>query len=462
MLEFKNPNSKIIRKLKVLDVERNELGELSRLYVEDKILDDIEQKELTQINKENLKKIITTMINKEFMTPYKYAQILLYKLLGEIENFYTEDVDLPITDQALCYWELADDYLGAVNQVGNKLVFNPEIYDVTFGLRLEVNYQGNIVYGYVTSTLLGRGTSGFNNAEDVVLELVKNIPSYLDKDYKLPVLEGATWSIVGENEEDALIEDNTLKISKSKNVGDGRITLRAEYKKGNDTASVDMYITVVKPYFFDTFNYEFERTKGLQTEMRFNIESNDNKLLFVDVTGPRSMFYITRENNNSSKVEILIKDKDILYNAKKYGTEEFTITINIYSNSNKQTLYGTENVVISYYYGPAFTMDKTEKDIHEIDDHGYAIFNIYNESDGVLNPIVSKTNECLNVNIMNTNEGNLILEVLPISEKMNGDPGSINEYKFEITIYSDIDYKNILGIVEYVIYYIFAPADPID
>lgn len=462
MLEFKNPNSKIIRQLKVLDVERNELGELSRLYVEDKISDDFNQKELIKINKENLKQIITTMINKEFMLPYGYAQILLYELLGKIENFYTEDVELPITDQASCYWALADDYLGAVRQEGNKLIFNPEIYDVTFGLRLEVNYQGNIVYGYVNSTLLGRGVSGIDSAEDVLYELIKNIPSYLEKDYNLPVLSGATYSIVGENEADAIIENNTIKISKLEGEGDGRITLRVEYKRGNDTASIDMYITVEKQYSFESFNYEFERSKGSQSEINFNIESNNNKPLYVEVTGDRSKFTISRKNNNSSNVEISINDKDTLYNSNKYGTEEFVITVNIYSNNQKLTLYGTENVIISYYYGPAYTLDKTEEIIQENDDNGYAIFNIYSETGEAIYANVSKPNELFNIDIFNSDEEYLILVVSVDADKMNSNSGSVNEYNFEVTIYSDNEYKNILGTVEYTINYIFSPTDPID
>ena len=231
MLEFKNPDEvvKLKRKLKVLDVERNELGELSRLYVEDSIFNDAELNKLIPINKENMDRIVRMIIYPEFKSARQMVEIYAQELKKQIKSEYIEDTDLPVTDKALCLWAINNDYLGAITTEGNRLVVNPEIYDIEFELKLEVIYKGYTAYRLVKSILKGYGTEGFTNPEDVVLELVKNIPSYLDKDYKLPVLEGATWSIVGENENDVVIEDNTIKISKLKNVGDGRITLKAEY-----------------------------------------------------------------------------------------------------------------------------------------------------------------------------------------------------------------------------------------
>ena len=252
MLEFKNPeeNIKLKRKLKVLDVERNPNGELRKLYVGDTILEDDTTENLIQLNKENLEKIITTMIHKEYLPPYGVAQLILLELINQIKPIYTSNEDLPVTNVAFCNWELAGDYQGAVLVQGNRLVFNREIYDIEFELQIEVIYEDVHLYKTVKSTLKGLGANSFTNPEDVVYELVKNIPSYLEKDYKLPVLENATWSLVGD-EDDAVIEDNLLKIIKQKSVGDNRITLRVEYVKGVSVASAEMYITIGRLYLFD-------------------------------------------------------------------------------------------------------------------------------------------------------------------------------------------------------------------
>ena len=87
MLEFKNPeeNIKLKRKLKVLDVERDQTGELSKLYVGDTILEDNTAENLIQLNKENLEKIITTMIHKEYLPPYGVAQLILLELTNQIK-----------------------------------------------------------------------------------------------------------------------------------------------------------------------------------------------------------------------------------------------------------------------------------------------------------------------------------------------------------------------------------------
>ena len=464
MLEFKNPDEvvKLKRKLKVLDVERNELGELSRLYVEDSIFNDAELNKLIPINKENMDRIVRMIIYPEFKSARQMVEIYAQELKKQIKSEYIGDTDLPVTDKALFLWAINNDYLGAITTEGNRLVVNPEIYDIEFELKLEVIYKGYTAYRLVKSILKGYGTEGFTNPEDVVLELVKNIPSYLDKDYKLPVLEGATWSIVGENENDVVIEDNTIKISKLKNVGDGRIILKAEYMMGEDTASVEMYITVVKPYFFDTFNYEMERVMGNYQKLNINIESNNNKPLYVVAKDPTKSFSISHDRNNSNKVTVNITEESSLHDLSKYGTEEFVITFDIYTDSTKQYLYGSEQVIISYYYGPAYTLDRTEEIMQENDDNGYAIFNIYSETGEAIYANVSIPNEFFNVDIFNTDEGDLILVVSAKEDKINGDPGSSNEYNFELKIYSDEECKNSLGTVEYTINYIFSPTDPLD
>ncbi|MBQ8292403.1 MAG: hypothetical protein IJX78_01195 [Bacilli bacterium] len=460
MLEFKNPSSNIKRKLKILDIEKNLSGEISKLYVEDTIENNDEQ--LIRIDEDNLKSIITNMANKEFMLPYAYAQVLLYEMLKQVKTFYTEDSNLPSTDQASCYWELIDDYVGAVKIEGNKLVFNREIYDVEFGLRLELTYEGNTVYGYVKSTLKGRGTAEFTDPNDLIYELVKNVPSYLENDYKLPTVECVTWTLVGENEQDVVLEDNYLNITNLKNDGDGRIELKVECKLNNQTAVQTMYITIDATYFFDSFNYELERTVGEESTLSINLEAKNNKTLYVEARHYTDNFSIIHKNNNSSQIEVLLKDTENLYNAAKCGSEEFVITFNIYSNEEKYTLYGTEYVTVKYIYGLPYYVESTEADLIGIPNQSDKVsFFIKNLIPNTIYPVLTKDNENLNINIYETLDGDINIEVTD-KEEIIDTSGSVLEYKFEVTLYSDSAHTNSLGTIEYTVYYTCASTDPID
>ena len=464
MLEFKNPeeNIKLKRKLKVLDVERDQNGELRKLYVGDTILEDDTTENLIQLNKENLEKIITTMIHKEYLPPYGVAQLILLELINQIKPIYTSDTDLPVTSMAFCNWELAGDYQGVVLVQGNRLVFNREIYDIEFELQIEVIYEDVHLYKTVKSTLKGLGANSFTNPEDVVYELVKNIPSYLEKDYKLPVLENATWSLVGD-EDDAVIEDNLLKIIKQKSVGDNRITLRVEYVKGVSVASAEMYITIGRLYLFDKFNILMERKEGQKSNVFINIESNNNQPLYIVTRGEKENFNIKCENNYTKQFLVEIEDKSSLYNLEKYGTEDFIIIFDIYTDNSKQYLYGTEEVIISYRYGPDYIVGETEAYLIDTDNQLDTVsFLIENMLEVPLYAKIEEDNEYLDINIYENSNGDIEIDVTEKANLNDNYFGPQIDLKFKVGIYLDSNFEKKSGIVEFIVNYIPTSTDPID
>lgn len=459
MLEFKNREvtNGIKRKLQVLDIERDDTGEIKRLFVKDNILEEECIEEGTKLNAENLNKIINFLIDKEFLSAEEFTVILANILIGEIKSSYSASFVLPSVDFAICNWTLCDDYLDLIKIDKYNANINRELADAEVEIKLEVIYKGFLVSRTTSTVIKGRGLSEFDDPEEAIRELVTRVPSYLEDDYELPVANGITWELVDPNENEVRLEDNKLILLN--NEGDDVAELMVTCDLGSKVGSALMRFVLGKKYKFLTENITINQVLGLPQTRYLEIYSPSNKTLFIEVTGGLENFDATVYGNNTSSTSVEITEKEGLNSLEKSGSDNFDLTLKIYSDNKKTVLYGEEKVTITYNYA-LFAADTTEAYWNQ--DIKYSNFNIRNIGGNSLYAKVTSCDPDLYVTVRNNVDSSISVIASYDYSYINGLPDVTVTYRFNVSLYSDSNYSKLLGTIGYAIHYTFSSTNPID
>lgn len=461
MLEFKNRevNAGIKRKLKVLNVERDDNGEIKRLFVQDNILKEECLEEGTKIKAQNLNKIIQNMIEKEIMTAQAFTERLVETLIAEIKNSYSDNFVLPNVDIAICNWMLCDDYLDLIKIDKYNANINREIADAHVEMKLEVVYKGCYASKTCSTIIKGRGVSEFDDPNEAIRELVRRVPSYLTENYVLPTIPEITWSLVDPNENDVVLQDNKLIILN--NSGDDVAELIVTCRLRDKEAQALMRFVIGKKYKLSTNYLEINQRIGSPKSSGVEIYSPVGKNLYAEVSVIDGSFNTSVVGNNTSSLCVKITETENLNNSySETNLDNFYLTVKIYDNQDKTILYGEEVVNIRYNY-QRYTTDITEA--YWSERNKYSGFKIRSIGDTPLYAKVVDKDSSVNIVIYDNGETIVSLVASYNYESNNNEaPTTTVTYSFTVALYSDSKYSQIIGEVDYQLHYTLTPTDPFD
>lgn len=458
MLEFKNLDTTngVKRKLKVLDVERNQDGEITKLVVDDEIYGDT--KGATKINAENMNKIINFMINKEILTPERFVEIIATRLSEMVDSSYADDFTLPHVDIATCNWLLEGDYLDVIKLNKYNADITREIADVPVKLKLEVVYKNCYTYRIVETVIKGKGLSEFDDPQEAIRELVRRVPSYLTDNYILPTVEGITWSLIDSYENEVRLEDNKLIILN--NEGDDVAELLVTCNLGNKVGSALVRFVLGKKYKLSTRNIEINQSIGSPKSTGVEIYSPIGKSLYVEVSGIQGNFDTSIFGNNTSALGVEITENEWLNSSIGSSSDNFYMTVSIYDSQDKTILYGTEVVNIRYNY-EKYRTDKTES--YWSERNKYSGFNITSVGGAPLYVQLLNNDRSVNVTVYYNGQSTVSLVAsYNYAYNNNESPTTTVTYDFSVGVYTDSGYKNCVGTINYQIHYTLTPTDPFD
>lgn len=468
MFGLKNrlPKDKIKRELKVLNIEYDErTGEMSKMVVLDNILDE----DCTQQGTKLSSSVILTfenIIDKEFITLEDYLTEKANELINLLEYGYYDTFDLPINSSITCNWSLHTDYQGVI-AIGE---YNPDAEikypaiitkcenDVEVKLILTCSMDGVSVSKEATIIIFGTGDAAKGNR--IIEGLLENFVTTYNENFELPTTTGVTWSLANENEDEIVIENNIAII---KNVpGDNEVELKIECLVNETTVFKIIKVTLIKKYICSNNSFELNQIFGRNQSFSLTIDSAINNTLYIEVENNHEEFSIEVEKNELGTFIITFTELDLINERIKNGCDNYEFLCKIYSDTNKINFLGEETIKIKYNYVP-FIVEQIEDDwIISDDNSNFSQFSISSYNNQLLFGKIESSNINLGSYMKINGSSNIIVQVNEKTPNLPYIPNTTVQYKVLVGVYSDSNYQNKLGLVEFCINYTFAPTDPID